>query len=248
MKKYLFVGDTHGDLDFLGRAADLAAENDAEIIQLGDWGFVWPRAKWEKGSVTWQVPQLVKKLTMAGQKYDKDPVVMRFIDGNHDHHTWLRSRKDTKLDDDGLVIYQPRGSVCEDPDGTRFLFVGGAPSIDWAFRTKGYSWWPDEECISDAEFEAAMNVEGPIHVLVTHDAPDFPPGFSPKGDPEFCVRAADSMKKVFTLIEKHQPPLHVHGHWHHRYQRPNGRGTLTVGVDCNWAKFNDSVFLWGREA
>lgn len=249
MKNYLFVGDTHGDLDFLQNAANLAADSDASIIQVGDWGFVWPRAKWEKGAVSYHVPELARILKNAGQAHAKDPVVMRFIDGNHDHHPWLQKRADmagARLDkSDDLVIYQPRGSVYEDEDGTRFLFVGGAPSIDHAFRSPGHSWWP-EECITDDEFELAMTAHD-IHVIVTHDAPDFPPGFGPKGDPGFCAKAVDSMKKIFTLVEHHQPDMLVHGHWHHRYSRMQGR-TQVVGLDCNWAKFPNALYLWSRDA
>lgn len=223
---YLFLGDTHGDLDFVARAAEVAAENDAEIIQVGDWGFIWTKSS--------QVKQLSIELERAGEKYAKAPVVMRFIDGNHDHHPMLRSL-DPVLEYN--IIYQPRGSVHEDKDGTRFLFVGGAPSIDKAGRIPGISWWP-EETITKEDMDKALQAER-VDVLVTHDAPDYPPGFSPKGTPEFWQLSTQSMNDIRKLIRVHKPKLHVHGHWHHAYVRG-----ITRGLDCNWARFNDSYYLW----
>jgi hypothetical protein len=143
------------------------------------------------------------------------------------------------------VIYQPRGSTFTDSDGTRFLFVGGAPSIDQAFRTPGKSWWP-EETITEEEHERAMAVEDRVHVLVTHDAPNYPPGFGPKGDPEFRARSRRSMEMIAELIKFKSPGLHVHGHWHHRHQYASGPLTTTIGLASNVNRFNDAVMLWSR--
>lgn len=235
MNNYLMLGDTHGDLDFLDRAAACAAEADATIIQVGDWGFLWPRSE--------QLAQVQLSLERAGQFAGKPTVTMRFIDGNHDWHPKLREY--SALPDGSVpltenVIYQPRGSTWEDSDGTRFLFCGGAPSIDKAHRAEGRSWWP-EETISEAEFMLALGAEQ-IDVLVTHDAPDYPPGFSPKGDPEFRALSARSLEMVASLIVRHKPGLHIHGHWHARYSRG-----VTVGLAANVNKFNDAILLWSKE-
>lgn len=250
MKTYLFLGDTHGDLDFVERAAALAAGNDATIIQVGDWGFIWPKSD--------QVQALDLTLVRAGEYLAKPPVKMLFIDGNHDHHPELRRRMQANCDYDHCdpncpgvgtltpnVIYQPRGSVYEDDDGTRFLFCGGAPSIDKDMRVEGRSWWP-QETITEDEFQKALAVEGPIHVLVTHDAPDYPPGFLPKGDPEFRAVSARSMAMVRELINHHRPLIHVHGHWHHSYTVLHACGTETVGLDCNYAPLTRALWLWNR--
>jgi hypothetical protein len=145
------------------------------------------------------------------------------------------------------VIYQPRGSVHEDEDGTRFLFLGGAPSIDRDGRVEGESWWP-EETITDAEHKRALSAKGPVHVLVTHDAPAFPPGFSPKGSPGYQRDQNRSMKRIDALIKRHRPPLLVHGHWHTR--ATTQRGTTRIeALDCNQLDptyLDDSVLLWSR--
>ncbi|MGN6107395.1 MAG: metallophosphoesterase family protein [Kofleriaceae bacterium] len=252
MKSYLFVGDAHGDLDFVERAARRAAQDGAEIIQVGDWGFIWPGAN--------QVRALSRTLVLAGEIEARPPPTMRWVDGNHDEHPRLREAcyRDADTDfmtyvaprDRGVelaagVIYQPRASTHVDEDGTRFLFVGGAPSIDRAFRVRGRSWWP-EEIISEDEFERALAVEGPVHVLVTHDAAAFPPGFGPKGDPEFQTLSQRSMEMIAALVARHRPQLHVHGHWHHRYTRHDA-GTTTEGLGCNFDWLDQATLLWSRD-
>lgn len=228
----MFVGDTHNDLGFAAKAAALARQHSAEIVQLGDFGFLWPGAD--------QLKELSGMLVSFG-------VSMRFVCGNHDDHPRLRShvRECIATTIASNVIYQPRGSVHEDEDGTRFLFCGGAPSIDRAYRTKGLSWWP-EEVITSAEFELALSAIGPIHVLVTHDAPSFPPDFSAKGSPTYQRAQKLSMTRIDALIKKHRPELHAHGHWHRKYERQHEVGTRIVGLDCNNARFQDAVLLWER--
>jgi hypothetical protein len=236
MKKYLFLGDTHNDLDFAESAGKHAHAQAAEIIQLGDWGFIWPNNS--------QLTELSDMLVGLG-------VTMRFIDGNHDVHPTLkkmcgRVRKNAVVIA-ANVIYQPRGSVHEDEDRTRFLFCGGAPSIDRAGRVEGESWWP-EETITDVEFERALSAEAPIHVLVTHDAPTYPPGFSAKGTSDYKRAQLLSMRRVDTLIKKYRPPLHVHGHWHTRATTYR-RGTRVEALDCNQldsSHLDDSTLLWSR--
>lgn len=233
---YLFLGDTHGDLDFVARAADIAAEHDAEIIQVGDWGFIWTY----QGKVVDQVKQLSIELERAGEKYAKPPVTMRFIDGNHDHHPELRRLSGNKRSPVNLahnVIYQPRGSTYVDPDGTKFLFLGGAPSIDKHMRTEGRSWW-SEETITEEDMKW-VGLTGWADVLVTHDAPTYPPGFMPKGDPDFRIQSALSMSYISDALKQSKAKLHVHGHWHYRYTADN-----TIGLASNINRFPDSYILW----
>lgn len=218
----LFLGDTHGDLEFVARACEFASDHEVDwICQVGDFGFLWPgRDKIEELSVI---------LKHYGQ-------TIRFLDGNHDDH--VRLRKPYPWPEN--IIYQPRGSVYEDADGTRFLFMGGAASIDKHMRTPGKSWWP-EETITESEMALALSQEN-IDVLVTHDAPDYPPGFRPAGSPGFRQLSTQSMNDVRELIRHHNPKLHVHGHWHHFYKQG-----VTVGLDCNYGDFfNDTLLLWNK--
>lgn len=231
MKNYVFVGDTHGDLEFVERAAMLAREHAAEMVQLGDWGFLWPGHD--------QLQELSDVLVGLG-------VTMRAIDGNHDDHPRLRKlvRRNTAATIAPNVIYQPRGSVHQDEDGTRLLFLGGAPSIDRASRTPGRSWWP-EETITDEEASRARSAKKPIHVLVTHDAPAFPPGFTPKGSPGYQREQRLSMDRINMLVKRHRPELHVHGHWHVRATTFN-EGTRVEALASNLQGLAEAFLVWSR--
>ena len=231
MTNFLFTGDTHGDIAFAEKVIRHARRYGAEVVQLGDWGYLWPGHD--------QLQALSKLLVANG-------VTCRFLDGNHDDHPRLRRYVSacaaTPIAPN--VIYQPRGSVHEDGDGTRFLFLGGAPSIDRAHRTAGRSWWP-EEVITIADRDRALSAPGPIHVLVTHDAPAFPPGFSPKGTPAYCLQQEESMRHVDAIARHHRPELLIHGHWHTRATTQRG-ATRVEAIDCNTAPFNSAVLLWSR--
>ncbi len=233
MINYLFLGDTHADLDFVVRACEMAADYKAEIIQVGDFGFVWPAPK--RGYATPDLSELSAVLNKHG-------IVMRFICGNHDWHEKIWEMAPTRFPTEIApnVIYQPRGSTYADPDGTKFLFMGGAPSIDKAHRTVGRSWWPTEE-ITDEDMAVALQHEY-CDVLVTHDAPDYPAGFLPKGDSEFRIKSKRSMNNVKKLLTCLGPKLHIHGHWHHAHV-----DGVTRGLDCNYGKFNSSVYLWSNK-
>jgi len=241
MLNYLFVGDNHGDLAFIEQAAAKAAKHTATLIQAGDWGFLWPYAD-----------KLEELSTLLEHADPKSPTQLRFCCGNHDDHPRLKKLRG-RVRVRGVeiaknVIYQPRGSVHEDDDGTRFLFLGGAPSIDRAGRVEGKSWWP-EETITTAEFIRAKSVCAPIHVLVTHDAPTFPPGFTPKGSPSYQRDQLRSMDFVDRLIRHHKPTLHIHGHWHTQYSRTHKNGTLTIGLNCNEidsSYLDEATLLWSR--
>ena len=238
MKNYLFCGDPHNDLEYMGHVSRAAIKASAEIICAGDWGFLGPGRPQ-------QLEELSDMLVRLG-------VTLRFIDGNHDDHIALKKLRG-RVRVRGVpiaknVIYQPRGSVHEDEDGTRFLFLGGAPSIDKARRVEGESWWP-EEVITKADLDLALAAKAPIHVLVTHDAPTFPPGFAPKGSPSYQRAQTLSMKRVDTLIQHHRPTLHMHGHWHTNYVRPHKNGTVTVGLNCNELDptyLDEATLLWSR--
>lgn len=238
--KYLYLGDTHSDRDAAARAIDYAARNGADtVVQVGDWGFLWPRAS----SVAW----LDQTLVDAGVK-------MMFCDGNHDWHPRLRPDPSAPRIPYALtpnIRYMPRGSSLVDADGTRFLFLGGAPSIDREHRTPGKSWWPEEE-ITDEDVAAALAVEGPVHVMVTHDSPIIPPGFSEDvGSEWFRAAGPASRRRLLTVMEHHQPPLLVHGHFHKRYsrlvERPSGSDTQIEGLDCNHAPLEAQTLLWSRD-
>ena len=234
MAKYLFVGDLHDDLEAatqsIGHAVDSGCK---EIIQVGDWGFFWTR-----GDGHWK--ELSAALVEANMK-------MRFCDGNHDHHPRLRAlKRDTEDNAAPGITYQHRGTVKEFPDGVRMLFMGGAPSIDKAWRTKNISWW-EEEYITEEDVQAALSHKGkPVDIFVTHDSAIYPKGIKEIKDMGYNYRALDSKEKLLKLIEELNPVLQIHGHYHVRHTSKI-RNTLVEGLGSNMQTFKDRHYIYERK-
>lgn len=223
MQKYLFVGDLHGDLNDAERAIILAYDHKATIIQVGDWGFLWPQHN--------QVEDLHRLL-------DTYSVKMLFIDGNHDWHSKL-----AKFENTPELTYLPRGSVYTDSDGTNFLSLGGAPSLDRGSRIENVSWWP-EECITDLDVDKALAHTCKIDVMVTHDSPVMPYGFTDQiGWAWFRVAGPDSRARLARVAMQHKPKLVVHGHWHVRYTR-EWNGIKIEGLSAGFSNLSEFCLPW----
>lgn len=154
------MGDLHGDLEHARIALQTLADRGVTtIIQLGDWGIIWPGMNWQI-----DLNKLSRFLTRNRQ-------TMFVLDGNHDWHPKLR---EFPLGRDGLrwlthnIAYMPRGY--RTPIGKHFTLaaLGGANSPDRAFRTEGKDWWPEEQ-ITEADIRR-LGTE-PVDVLVAHEAP-----------------------------------------------------------------------------
>lgn len=233
MPRLLFIGDTHGDLGRTRDMIDLAVRlNCVEIIQAGDWGFIWPDIR---GNIR------PEPLVALSNYLRANGIRMRFVDGNHDVHPTLfalprdseRTDQDPEKDNCApYIVYQHRGSLHKYEDGTRIVFLGGAPSIDYRGRIEGISWWKEEQ-ITDADVNAACAHQGEkIHVLVTHDSATPPPGVKESSDTTFMFRARDSLSKVRRVMDCLKPDFHIHGHYHLRYTG-SYNNTCVEGLDCN---------------
>lgn len=164
----IFVtGDTHGDIDF-GKLSSKEwpegkklTKNDYLII-LGDAAIVWYGGRKDQYLKKW---------------YDEKPWTTLFIDGNHENHHSLaiypveewNGGKVHKISDS--VYHLMRGEYYN-IDGRTFWTMGGAESVDRAYRTEGVSWWP-EEMPSREELEHGLetldkhNME--VDYVLTHD-------------------------------------------------------------------------------
>lgn len=216
--KYLLLGDTHGQLDAAIRAiaAAKAARVDT-IIQLGDWGFLWPKHN---------------AILALHQLLDDAAVRMIFIDGNHDWHGGLAT---VAWHQYPWLRYMPRGTV-ETFGDVRVGFLGGAASIDRDHRTPGRNWWPTET-ITDAEVDRLTTCD----VLLTHDAPAVPRGLPAWPWPvSLAVTAAldHNREMIQRAIERAQPRRVFHGHYHFAYRdfAYPSRDRLIVGLDADGRK------------
>jgi len=138
------VGDIHAEY---GRFIDDVRKvpEDQEIIQVGDFGF------WPSYQDLWERPR-------------EKPVYV--IDGNHEWFPIFEGiTEPTELELYPGVIYVPRGTVME-IDGVRVGFLGGASSVDKAYRTPGWDWFAEEN-IRYHEVDQLL-ANGPVDLLVTH--------------------------------------------------------------------------------
>lgn len=135
------------------------------------------------------------------------------------HHEFIRGNHD----DPGACMMEPNFI----PDGTirnDVMFIGGAFSIDWAYRTEGVSWWADEECSNEQlhHFVATYEEVKP-RVMITHECPES----------ITAIMCADVRWKKYDLpsrtrdcfqemYEIHQPDLWVFGHWHLSWRKRIG--------------------------
>lgn len=103
------------------------------------------------------------------------------------------------------------------------MFIGGALSIDKAWRHEGYSYWSDEELSEQAlDKLVAVYVHNKPDIMVTHECPESIAAMivqtisgvgngETKLDPRFASRTRQAFERMFAL---HQPKLHIFGHWH----------------------------------
>lgn len=159
----------------------------------------------------------------------------RVLDGNHDAHPLARTAyaaggNGVRPIRDGVLDWADRGSVWE-WCGRRFAALGGAVSIDRAWRHEGVSWWATEE-ITDSEVDALIErADGKsVDVLFSHDAPVLPDGFRELGDPVLAAKCRRSNEQVMRAVDALKPGTVIHGHYHHAYRAAIRRSAGFVDI------------------
>ena len=184
----IFIGDVHGKYKQYKR---ILKESSAPTIQVGDMGVGFRRIQgWRAGEYIENPPHA---WMLKGNH--------RFIRGNHDNPKVCRHH-----------------SQCI-PDGhveNGIMFIGGAVSIDQAWRVKDYSWWEDEE-LSELELSDLIDKYVMIKpdVMVTHECPENVANamITHLGRTKFDwpSRTRRAFEMMFSA---HSPKLWVFGHWH----------------------------------
>lgn len=146
----------------------------------------------------------------------------RFIRGNHDSPEQCRKE---------MLGWIPDGTIEND-----VMYIGGAWSIDYEFRTPGVDWWRDEE-LSYQTLNQLIEVYSIVkpRVMITHDAPTLTSyymfvrkgnSFGPK---LHLTRTGEALQAMFEI---HQPEFHFFGHWHHTSaMKINGTTFVCLGID-----------------
>lgn len=220
-------------------------EEADRIFVVGDFGY-WPRRKDGKF--------FLEELEKCAKAHD---LMIYFLDGNHEDHWALRELLNKK-DIEGFYIvsdhirYAPRGHRWN-WFGVRFLALGGAYSIDRNWRVIGESFfW--EEVLDDDDVKNAGTDE--VDIMLTHDIPagiDMQTLMTIRGR-EFSIinESYRNTMRVREVVDKVNPLLLFHGHYHINYsQKLDNDLTTVVGLSCDGSGKDSyqviDLSLWGAD-
>jgi Icc-related predicted phosphoesterase len=223
MTEYLIVGDVHGDISFASKMTKLAKNWDIDtIIQVGDFG-VWDH--YDDG---------VYFLDKLNENSELRDVRWVFVPGNHENYDRLEDYEaNADRTVEGFPMLRNRihytGKVNKWVwDDVVFKAVGGAHSIDKAWRTPKKSWW-HQETLTASELLMSQ-VMGPADVLLTHDCPTYAPfRYRLKNDPDSHIHR----QKIDEVVRHTQAKVHFHGHMHDFYDYASPWGGKIYGLECN---------------
>lgn len=145
----------------------------------------------------------------------------KFIRGNHDSPDVCRQHSNY-LGDYGFI------------EECGIFYVGGAWSIDAAFRTAGVTWWADEELSYDEFNQAAkLYYEKKPKIMVTHEGPssittEIILNHSPFQTKE--VINNKTMLELDKMFQGYQPEIWIFGH-HHVSYRKTIKGTQFICLE-----------------
>lgn len=172
----------------------------AASIQVGDMGVGFRKFH---GDLVWSPNPSFDKMSKGRHL---------FIRGNHDNPEVCKNQK-YWIQDGSLV----NGVYC----------LGGATSIDRAWRTEGIDWWSDEECSQeDLDRMTEEYAEIKPNIVCTHECPESIANEILSAFNKVKIndksRTRLALERMFYL---HQPKYWVFGHWHHSIQFQRG-GTI----------------------
>lgn len=223
------AGDWHGNISWvrrLFRAMSRVDRGVETVLQLGDF---WPHGA--------MIPELDRRAHQAGIKR------ILFIPGNHEPWPQLiqieedmAPGKAVRISETVWFLPRPfRFTIA----GQRVLALGGASSVDAAWRTHGVDWWPEER-INDTH-EAMAVAPGPAEIMLTHESPmssvpevqkiiDSNPGGFPRGEREISQGQRERVERIWDEVS---PKLLLHGHMHVYGERTFNDGRRVISLACD---------------
>lgn len=251
MTRIGIVGDTHGRSAVVIWILDnLNSQGIKEVHSVGDFG-LWPGTIGSKF-----LAEVNTHLSHTGQ-------TLYITLGNHEDYTQIRG---LKTNDEGWLILRknilvaPRGHRWT-RDGRTFVSLGGAPSVDRAWRVRSQRttgrpvWWKEED-ITREDMDKTME-GGHAEIMVAHDAPLGVPTVEKniEGNPmgfqeEDLEYALEGRKKMLEVVETIKPDLYLHGHYHFQVDDVLGPSRI-VGLSADGEKnsfgildLDDLSFEW----
>lgn len=215
------IGDWHSNTAWAIKALNRTLNKGIKVIlHVGDFG-IWPNGD--------------KFLnTVNNMLEDKDANIYITL-GNHEDYTQVRSNftepssleGHTHNPDYSRIHIAKRGARWN-WNGTSFLSVGGANSIDRFQRVEWISWWNDEQISTADIYNSTEN--GHADIMITHDAPagiNLELGAS-TWKPEELEYAQHSRTALRAITDTVKPELLFHGHYHKKLEKVT---TLNDGIE-----------------
>lgn len=206
MSKVFIIGDIHGNWPLLNQKTKQLIEKypdeKIDLISVGDFGY-WPRFNNEDYSL--------KKI----ETYNNQ-LKIYFCPGNHEDWWALK-----ELDDNigsfipkvHKNIYYCSFGATKTFNGKRFLFCGGAESVDKNYRTLGLDWFP-EETINEKDM-TYLPENKKIHVIISHTSPnEVNYQLNRHLDKKIIYNNDPSAKYLNFIYSKYRPLKWYFGHWH----------------------------------
>lgn len=224
-----FVGDTHANIgSTLQVIEEVRRRGVKTIVQVGDFGF-YPR-----------IPRGLTFLNTVSEACQKAKIEFHWVDGNHEDHQSLPHDATEPRELRPNVIWHPRGTITE-LHGKRFMWMGGAVSVDKYARIPGYDWF-ETEIPSEEQWFRALEA-GKADIMISHDAPQ---GVNLIGMPwviDELVRASELMRaRLRSVLESCGARLSIHGHWHQAHRTMVG-DTMVIGLAEDGSDIWDQVTI-----
>ena len=212
-----FLGDVHGESPLM---RDFLNSEEKYCLQLGDFGFIFKYNDWK-----WN-----RFLNHFEKNYPNKMIFT--VLGNHENYDSIEKMpvKDMfgarcrKIRSNVYAV--ERGEILS-IEGLNILCIGGADSIDKAWRQDGISWWAQEK-ISDTDVKKTVEkgLTCSFDMVCSHAMPAF--FMLQNFTPCFQTGSEFSLEKIYCDIENNggHIPLWIGGHVHN-------------SIDM---KYNDTLF------
>lgn len=237
VRRVLVVGDVHGEIRHLRNAMARAADLEVDaIVQVGDCWLAdanWHDHDPEEAAFMWAAHD--------------SPLPLVVVDGNHEAWLALARYQQTPAAQAAVASRRPlhlggslwwawRGSVWR-WGKARCGALGGAVSPDREDRDVRRWRWP-EEATTQADLDRLVaNVradhDGQLDVLITHDSPAQVKGLISRLDwaPIDVQRDCERSRRLLAeAVDRTQPQIVLHGHWHKANRERVAGGTEVVGL------------------
>ena len=200
-KPTYIIGDIHGAFGRLKQKIKDYDLNDCTLICVGDLGIGFSYS--EKG----------ERCACDGLNtfFSERDILFLSIRGNHDEPDYYNGSKRIDLSNFKLLPDYHTMVINDE----KFLFVGGAVSIDRRWRKEGISYWADEIFVFKPELVEKCDV------LITHSAPHWIGPFDKQSISSWCDRdpglwdlCHKERIEIAELIKLCRPSKSYHGHFH----------------------------------